>query len=96
MLKTTRSKNLQVLIKGWWQIASSAVITSEIEKYHVRILQALIESRVIVASTNFYVLQITRYRYDIEKKKTKNGKELRIKVASWSVIGATKGIVKSN
>lgn len=94
MLKTTRSKNLQVLIKGWWQIASSAVITSEIEKYHVRILQALIESRVIVASTNFYVLQITRYRYDIEKKK--NGKELRIKVASWSVIGATKGIVKSN
>lgn len=59
-------------------------------------IQALIESRVIVASTNFYVLQITRYRYEIEKKKKKNGKELRIKVTSWSVIGATKGIVKSN
>lgn len=96
MLKTMRSKNLQVLIKGWWQIASSAVITSEIEKYDVRILQALIESRVIVASSNFYLLQITRYRYDIKKEKKKDGKELRINVTSWSAIGATKGIVKSD
>ena len=50
------------------------MITSEIEKYDVRILQALIESRVIVASSNFYLLQITRYRYDIKKETKKTGK----------------------